>query len=239
MQAVIVAGGMGTRINKNREVMPKPLYSVDDKCLIEHVLLNLRSTGISEFIIVVGFMADKIARKLGDGSNYGVNIRYVMTPYFDKTLGLSLLLVEEFITGEFILAMSDHLMKSEAMQRIVDYPLKPDECALLVDKKISDIFWLDDAAKVRLNGSLIAGVSKGYSDFAAIDCGIFKCNPLIFNEIRTVKDRPDSMSHAVSVFSEKGKMLAVDIGDYKWIDVDEYEELEFARGTLNNLTSVK
>ena len=78
MQAIILAGGKGTRISAGREPIPKSLYTVEDKALIENVLLNLRESGISEFIIIVGFMADKIVQKLGDGSQYGIKIKYVM-----------------------------------------------------------------------------------------------------------------------------------------------------------------
>ncbi len=229
MQAVILAGGKGTRINAGREPIPKSLYLVEDKTLIEHLILNLKSTGITEFIIVVGFMADKIALKMGDGSNHGVRIKYVMTPYFEKTLGLSLLLTEEHIKGEFILAMSDHFIEREGLQKIVQYPLEKDACALLIDKKINTITWLDDAAKVQLRGNNILGVNKNFTDYQAVDCGVFKCSPVIFEEIKKAKDQPDSMSVAVSIFAGKGKMFAVDIGLNRWVDIDEYSELELAR----------
>lgn len=229
MQAIILAGGKGTRMGLRGEKVPKPLYTVEDKPIIENVIDNLKDAGINEFIIIVGFMADKIVQKLGDGSKYGVNIKYIMTPYFEGTLGNSLLLAEEYIHEEFILAMSDHYMKSEAIKKIVQYPLEKDACALLVDKKISTISWLDDAAKVRLDEDKILGVNKGYTEYQAVDCGVFKCNPLIFEEIKKIKNQPDSMSAAVSVFAEKGKMFAVDIGEHCWVDIDEYSELELAR----------
>ena len=229
MQAIILAGGKGTRINAGREPIPKSLYQVEDKTLLEHLILNLKSTGITEFIVVVGFMADKIALKIGDGSNYGVKIKYVMTPYFEKTLGLSLLLTEEHIKGEFILAMSDHFIEREGLQKIVNYTLEKDACALLIDKKINTITWLDDAAKVQLRGSNILGVNKSYTDYQAVDCGVFKCSPVIFEEIKKAKDQLDSMSVAVSIFAGKGKIFAVDIGANRWVDIDEYSELELAR----------
>lgn len=229
MQAVILAGGKGTRINANREPIPKSLYTIEDKTLIGNVLLNLKNSGITEFIVIVGFMADKIVQKLGDGSQYGVTIKYIMSPYFEKTLGLSLLLAEEHIRGEFILAMSDHFMPVEAVRKIVDYPLEYNSCALLVDKKIDTIFWLGDAAKVQLKGNKILGVNKKFTEYQAIDCGVFKCSPAIFEEIRKAKDQPDSISAAVSIFAGKDKMFAVDIGSYRWVDIDEYTELETAR----------
>ena len=229
MQAVILAAGRGTRINANREPIPKPLYTIEDKTLIENVLLNLKTCGISEFIIVVGFMADKVAEKLGDGSSYGIKIKYVMSPYGGKGIGLDLLLAEDYIKEPFILAMSDHYMPAEAVKKIVDYPLGYNACALLVDKKLDTIFWLDDAAKVQLEGDKIIGVNKKFTDYQAVDCGVFKCSPIIFEAIRTTREHPDAMSAAVSIFANDGKMFAVDIGEHLWVDIDEYSELEAAR----------
>ena len=64
MQTIILAGGKGTRLNAGREPIPKSLYTIEDKSLIEHLIHNFKNSGVSEFIIIVGFMADKIALKL-------------------------------------------------------------------------------------------------------------------------------------------------------------------------------
>lgn len=232
MKAVILAAGLGTRINRNREVVPKPLYEIKGMCLIEHVINNFKRAGISDIVVVIGFMADKIMERLGDGSKYGVNITYTLNNEYQKPLGLSVLCAEKHVEGNFLLSMSDHVMDFNGLKRIIDFPLPEDSCALLVDKKIGDIFWLDDAAKVKLdnvNGNLIRGVDKGFNEFQAVDCGVFKCSSVIFDEIRKKVEHPDSISSAVTTFSEKDKMFAVDIGEHRWIDIDEYEELEAAR----------
>ena len=235
MKAVILAAGTGTRINKNREAIPKPLYEIEGKCLIEHVINNLKKGEIMDFVIIIGFMSEKIESKLGDGSNYGVKIEYIFNPQFEKPLGLSVLCSEKTVGDTFILSMSDHIIESEGVRKIVEFKLPEDSCALLVDKKIEDIFWLDDAAKVRLNQDKILEVSKKISNFQAVDCGVFKCSKVIFEEIRKAGNHPDTISAAVSSFSNRGKMFAVDIGEYKWIDIDEYSELEAARKIFKEL----
>jgi choline kinase len=236
MKAVILAAGKGTRINKDRQVVPKPLYTIGNKCLIEHVINNFKKAGVSDLVIVVGFMAADIINKLGDGSKYGVSITYAVNHEFEKPLGLSVLAAEKYVSGSFLMSMSDHIMDLAGLQKIVEYSLPEDSCALLVDKKIDTIFWLDDAAKVRLEDNLIREVDKKLQDYNAIDCGVFKCTPVIFNEIRKSIDHHDSISAAVTIFSNLDKMFAVDIGEHRWVDVDEYSELEAAREIFKHLT---
>ena len=238
MKAVILAAGTGSRINKeSNEVIPKPLYKINDKRLIEHVILNLKKAGIKDFVIIVGFMADDVRNALGDGTKYGVKIEYVFNPEFKKPLGLSVLSAREAVKDEkeFIISMSDHVIEPEGVKKIVDYELEEGSCALLIDKKIKDIFWLDDAAKVKLEGNIIRGVNKKFEEYDAIDCGVFKCTPVIFDEIENHIEHPDSISAAVSVFSNKDKMFGVDIGEYKWVDIDEYSELEEARKIFKDI----
>ncbi len=229
MKVVILAAGMGTRINKDRETVPKPLYTLGSKSLLEHCLLNFKKAGLTDFVIVVGFMAENIINHLGDGSRYGVRITYVINEEYRKPLGRSILAASRYVQEPFLLSMSDHIMDFEGLKRIVDYPLPDNGCALLVDKKIDTIFWLDDAAKVKLEGNLIRAVDKKLQHYEAIDCGVFKCSPAIFDEIRKSLEHPDSMSAAVTSFSSRDRMFAVDIGPYRWVDVDEYDELEAAR----------
>jgi len=235
MKAVILAAGKGTRINKNREIIPKPLYEVNNKCLIEHVIENIKKAGISEFVIVVGFMAEKIKARLGDGTKYGVKIEYAFNPEYEKPVGLSVLCSEKYIDQPFILSMSDHIMEFGGLKKIIDHPLEENSCALLIDKKIDTIFWLDDAAKVKLENNKILGVNKRFESFDAIDCGVFKHSPIIFEEIRKMTHEPDSISAAVSNFCKEDKMFAVDIGEHRWVDVDEYEELEAAREIFKDI----
>lgn len=235
MKAVILAAGLGTRINRNREAIPKPLYEVKGRSLIEHVIFNFKKAGVVDFVIVVGYMAEKVMRKLGDGSKYGVKIKYVMNYDYHKPLGSSVLCAAPYVEKEFLLSMSDHLMQAGGIKKIVDHKLENGTCALLVDKKLNTIFWMDDAAKVKLDGNSILSVDKKNTEFQAVDCGAFKCSPIIFEEIKKAGDHPDTISAAVSAFAKNGKMIAVDIGEYRWVDIDEYSELEAARDIFKEL----
>lgn len=76
MKAMILAAGRGERLRPLTDELPKPLIKVAGKSLIEYHIENLAKAGIDEIIINTAWLAEKIHQQLGDGSKYGVNIRY-------------------------------------------------------------------------------------------------------------------------------------------------------------------
>ena len=76
MKAMILAAGRGERMRPLTDTTPKPLLKVDELCLIEHHIFNLKKAGFTDLVINTAWLAEKIHNKLGDGSNYGVNISY-------------------------------------------------------------------------------------------------------------------------------------------------------------------
>jgi dTDP-glucose pyrophosphorylase/CBS domain-containing protein len=77
LQAMVMAGGQGSRLRPLTEDMPKPMLSVGGKPLMEHIIGQLRNTGIQQINIATHYHADKIIDHFGDGGAFGVSIRYV------------------------------------------------------------------------------------------------------------------------------------------------------------------
>lgn len=78
MKAIILAGGLGTRLRPLTENIPKPLLPVKGKPIIEHAIENFRRHGITDIILSIGYMADKIKEYFGTGEKWGVNITYAV-----------------------------------------------------------------------------------------------------------------------------------------------------------------
>lgn len=76
MKAMILAAGRGERMRPLTDTTPKPLLEIDGHCLIEHHIFNLKEAGFTDIVINTAWLAEKIHRKLGNGSQYGVNIQY-------------------------------------------------------------------------------------------------------------------------------------------------------------------
>lgn len=76
MKAIILAGGLGTRLRPLTYETPKPLLPIKGKPIVEHAILNFKKHGVDEVILSIGYMADKIKNYFGDGSKWGMKIDY-------------------------------------------------------------------------------------------------------------------------------------------------------------------
>jgi NDP-mannose synthase len=83
-KAVILAGGRGSRLAPYTTVMPKPLLPVGDRAILEIVLRQLKTAGIEDVVIAVGHLAHLVQAVLGDGSSYGLRVKYHLE---DEPLG--------------------------------------------------------------------------------------------------------------------------------------------------------
>jgi NDP-sugar pyrophosphorylase family protein len=76
MQAVILAGGRGTRLAPYTTVVPKPLMPIGDMPILEVVLRQLRTAGFSDVVLALGYLGGLIRAFFDDGSRYGLRLRY-------------------------------------------------------------------------------------------------------------------------------------------------------------------
>lgn len=84
MQAVILAGGKGTRLRPFTNNIPKPLVPIGDKAILEIVLLQLKNAGVTEIYLAVNHLANLIKAFFGDGGGLGIKIKYSIE---EKELG--------------------------------------------------------------------------------------------------------------------------------------------------------
>lgn len=82
--AVVLAGGPGTRLRPLTEKMPKAMVPVQGKPLTEHVLDILRQHGVRKVVLSLCYLAEQVRSHFGDGSQFGMEIRYVIE---EKPLG--------------------------------------------------------------------------------------------------------------------------------------------------------
>ncbi|HUA11144.1 MAG TPA: NDP-sugar synthase [Solirubrobacteraceae bacterium] len=80
MQAVILAGGQGTRLRPLTSNVPKPVVTLVDRPFISFMLEWLRGHGITRVVLSCGFLADGVRDVLGDGASLGIEIVYIEEP---------------------------------------------------------------------------------------------------------------------------------------------------------------
>ena len=83
-QAIIMAGGKGTRLRPYTNILPKPLLPIGLKSIIDVNIKQLASSGFDEIIIAVGYLGEIIESVIGNGDKYNVKISYY---YEEKPMG--------------------------------------------------------------------------------------------------------------------------------------------------------
>ena len=121
MQAVIMAGGKGTRLAAlTKDEIPKPMVPVAGKPLLLWQVERLKENGITDIIMVIGHLGDKIKEYFGDGEKFGVSIRY-----FEETEPLgtagSFYYLKDMIHGDRFVMMSGDLFFDIDFQRMIHF----------------------------------------------------------------------------------------------------------------------
>ena len=132
MKAVILAGGRGTRLAPYTTILPKPLMPVGDKPILDIVISQLRHYGFTDITLAVGYLSELLMAYFGDGSRFGVSIRY---SHEDQPLGTAgpIALVEGLdepflvMNGDILTALSfgdlmSYHRKHQAIATIATYP---------------------------------------------------------------------------------------------------------------------
>jgi len=105
-KAVILAGGMGTRLRPYTYFLPKPMLPLGDRPLLEHLILWLKENGVGEFVLSVSYLHKMIEAYFDEGKELGVDISYVRSR---KPLGISgqLLNTKPLVKSTFYLLYGD------------------------------------------------------------------------------------------------------------------------------------
>ena len=134
MKGLIIAAGEGTRLRDKvkKEAKPKPLIQFLGMSLIERGILTAKEAGIDEFVIVVGYLGEKIREKLGNGTEYGIRIEYVENEEWQRGNGISVLKAKGLLNEKFVAFMADHIFEADTLKKLTK--MEDNKCFLVVDK---------------------------------------------------------------------------------------------------------
>ena len=106
-QAVILAGGQGTRLRPFTLTNPKPMFPIHGKPALEYLIGQLRDNGIKDILLLLGYLPEKISDYFGDGSEFGVRITYAVSPVEDDT-GTRIRKAAHLLREKFLLLYCDN-----------------------------------------------------------------------------------------------------------------------------------
>ncbi len=221
MQAIILAGGKGTRLKPYTTIFPKPLMPIGDNPILEIIIRQLRTSGFDDIIFTVGHLKELIMAYFGDGSRWDVNISYSVENFPLGTAG-PLKLVDK--TDENFLVMNGDVLtdidyskfmkfhiESKAVCSIATYQ-KPVKIDLGVLKTNNDGHIIDYIEKPTLHYQVSMGVYAFKKEvlFFIPDMQYYDFPALILNLIKSQKK--------VMSYSFSGQ----------WLDIGRQEDYENA-----------
>jgi len=117
IQAVILAGGLGTRLRPYTLLLPKPMLPVGPRPILEHIILWLEKNGLSDVVITTGYLGKTIQEYFGTGKDWGVRIQYAASPH---PLGIAgqLKSAESKLRGRFVCVYGDAILEMDLKKLI-------------------------------------------------------------------------------------------------------------------------
>ncbi len=109
-QAVILCGGLGARLRPLTDKLPKPMVMMHDRPFLHHLLEQLSGQGITQFVLLTGYLGEKVSDYFGDGSQYGWSISYSMGPTEWDT-GRRVWEARAQLDDQFLLLYSDNFVQ--------------------------------------------------------------------------------------------------------------------------------
>lgn len=220
MQAVILAGGKGTRLKPFTNAIPKPLVPIGDMPILEIVLRQLKHYGVSDVVIAVNHLARLIEAFFGDGHQLGLNISYSQE---DKILGTAgpLRLIEN-PDEDFLVLNGDLLTTIDFADFFASHRRQGNLATIATFRKDVKI----DLGVLKMEGdSFIDYIEKPTYSFM-VSMGIYTLNRRVLTLIP--EDVRYDMPDLILAMKRNDMPIRCYSGDYDWLDIGRVEDYETA-----------
>ena len=227
-KAVLLAAGRGTRMRDLTSQLPKPMLQVRGKPVLAHIVEGLKTAGISDFLIVVGWRAEVVRDFFGDGTKFGVRIQYVTQTVQDGT-GRVVELAKDFVANEaFVLSYGDILIDPENYRRVVELP---NDTTAIVSVKYDEDCSKGGAVFVNERFELVDLREKPKPTEPTscwYNAGVYAFRPIIFDYTAKLKPSPRGeyeLTDAIRDLALSGKKVQALELKGMWADVRDPEIL--------------
>lgn len=222
MKAVILAGGLGTRLRPFTEAIPKPLLPIGEKSVLEIQVQHLKQHGFTEIYIATNYKADYVESFMGDGSRYGVQLKFSKETKPLGTCGPVTLLKNE-LDSPFVL-MNGDILTTLNFKNLYDFALQSDAQLTVVTKQILTPF---NFGNVTTKNGYIQDVEEKPNFRLEILAGIYLFKPEIFPQIP--EGEYFGMDTLIkNMLAEKKKVARYLMEEY-WVDIGRFEDYQTAQ----------
>jgi len=234
LKAVVLAAGKGTRLREMTDAVPKPMLEVGGKPMLWHVLSALRSAGVSEAALIVGYRADVVRDYFGQGDDVGVHLSYFVQEVQDGT-GKAAEPAREFLSdGPFFFSFGDILTDPSVYTSMVEAFDREPADLLLAVREVPDP---SRFGAVRTEDGRITDIVEkpgpGSAPSNWVNAGIFIADPVLFEYTARLEPSPRGeyeIPDALRMMIEDGRVVRAHEVREPWRDVGTPEDLAAAAG---------
>src|SRR5918998_586856 len=233
MTAIIMAGGQGTRLRPLTSNQPKPMIRIANLPCMEHIVNLLARHGFTDIGVTLQFMPDEIQDYFGDGSDWGVNMRYSIEDAPAGTAG-SVKMAEQQLDlhGERLLIISGDALTDADLSRVVSFHEEMGAEATMVLKSVENpldfgiVITEEDGRISRFLEKPAWG--QVFSD--TVNTGIYLLEPSVMEEIPDPEDGEyDFSKELFPKLLDAGRPLYGYVTDDYWEDIGTLEQFASAQ----------
>jgi dTDP-glucose pyrophosphorylase len=228
IDAVIMAGGRGQRLQPLTDTIPKPLLKVGDKPIMEHNLDRLVQYGIDDFWVSVKYLGEQIEDHFGDGKQKNINIEYVWENEPLGTIG-SVSQISNFKHDYVLVTNSDLLTNIDYEQFFLEFiKHNADLAVLTIPYQVSIPYAVLETENVEVKSFKEKPTYTYYSNGGIY---LMKKEVLAFipqNKFYNATDLMEQLIH------NNHKIISFPFSGY-WLDVGKHEDFQKAQNDINNI----
>ena len=231
LQAVIMAGGLGTRLRPLTDQLPKPMLPVGDRPLMEIIIQQLRDANIKHVNVAVHHESDKITDHFGDGRDFGVEIVYVTE---DRPLGTAGALGLMESQQETLLVINGDVLTQIDFRAMVAYH-REHGAGLTVAVHRYDL--QVPYGVIECEGPQVRRLAEKPEFKFLVNAGIYLLEPAAYNFIPNGQryDMTDLIQH---LLDQGQPVFAFPIREY-WMDIGQHADLQQAQMQVKSWKSVQ
>ena len=175
---VIMAGGYGKRMGSLTKQTPKPMLKVNGKPILEHIIKGAKSFGFTKFVISVHYKGGIIEEYFGDGSRFGIEIKYLREDLPLGTAG-SLTLVDPLPGNPVVISNADLYLNVD-FGALLDFHVesKSDATMAVRNYELQNPFGV-----VTINDGIIEGIVEKPATISTINAGVYVLEPKLISKL--------------------------------------------------------
>ena len=220
MQAIILAGGKGTRLKPFTTNIPKPLIPIDDTPILEIILRQLKHYGVKDIVMTVSHLSELIMAFFGDGKKLGLNITYLLEETPLGTAGA--IKGVKNLADDFIVMNGDLLTTIDCKKMFELHKKNKKDVTIATYKKEIKI----DLGILKIEQEKLTDYIEKPTYSFDVSMGIYVFNKMVLDYISNEEkiDMPSLMLRLKS----KDRNIMCYSGDYYWLDIGRAEDYEEA-----------